>query len=183
MPSDFAYFKQLNIIAKQMYENLLALHTVDPSNQEVITVEDIYVASESAGTQSASKPAKRSRAPSGEPLGDFIWPLQEEEFVITLQGDGWNLGSIQSYNQQHDSISVQALSTLKTRAKDDQGKTYWIYPSEEVMDDFERKHVLEIRPSVMLAKNVKRKDLVFTLLNRETIEAIWKQLIGPSEPE
>ena len=70
-----------------MYENLLALNTVDPSNQEVITVEDIYIASESAGTQSASKPAKRSRAPSGEPL-DFIWPLQEEEFVITLQRDG-----------------------------------------------------------------------------------------------
>ena len=46
-----------------MYENLLALNTVDPSNQEV---EDIYVAFESAGTQSASKPAKRSRAPSGE---------------------------------------------------------------------------------------------------------------------
>ena len=98
-----------------MYKNLLALHTVDPSNQEVITVEDIYVASESAGTQSASKPAKRSRAPSGEPLGDFIWPLQEEEFVITLQEDGWNLGSVQSYNHQHDSISVQALSTLKSR--------------------------------------------------------------------
>ena len=37
-----------------------------------------------AGTQSVSKPAKRSRAPSGEPLGDFIWPLQEEE----LQEDG-----------------------------------------------------------------------------------------------
>ena len=163
-----------------MYKNLLA---VDPSNQEVITVEDIYVASESAGTQSASKPAKRSRAPSEEPLGDFIWPLQEEEFVITLQGDGWNLGSIQSYNQQHDSISVQALSTLKTRAKDDQGKTYWIYPSEEVIDDFERKHVLEIRPSVMLAKNVKRKDLVFALLNQETIEAMWGELIGPKKSE
>ena len=37
MPSGFVYFKQYNITAKQMYENLLALHTVDPSNQEVIT--------------------------------------------------------------------------------------------------------------------------------------------------
>ena len=55
-----------------MYENLLALHTVDPSNQEVITVDDIYVASESAGTQLASKPAKRTRAPSEEPMGDFV---------------------------------------------------------------------------------------------------------------
>ena len=102
-----------------MYENVLALNTVDPSNQEVITVEDIYVASESAGTQSASKPAKRSRAPSGEPLGNFIWPLQAEEFVITLQEDNWSLASVQSYNQQHDSIFVQALCTLKTRATDD----------------------------------------------------------------
>ena len=32
MPSDFVYFKQYNITAKQMYENLLASHTVDLSN-------------------------------------------------------------------------------------------------------------------------------------------------------
>ena len=79
-----------------MHENLLALHTVNPSNQEVITVEDIYVSSKSAGTQSASQQAKRSRATYEEPLGDFIWPLEEEEFVITLQENGWNLASIQS---------------------------------------------------------------------------------------
>ena len=84
---------------------------------------------------------------------------------------------MQSYNQQHDHISVQALSTLKTKAKDDKGKTYWIYPNEEVTDDFERKHVLEIRPSVVVAKNVKKKDLVFALLNREVIEAMWGELI------
>ena len=100
-----------------------------------------------------------------------------------MQEDGWNLASVQSYNEQHDSISVQSLATLKTRAKDDQGKTYWIYPTEEVTDDFERKHVLEIRPSVTLAKNVKRKELVFALLNREIIEAMWEQLIGSNESE
>ena len=79
----------MNISAKLMYENLLALNTVDPSNQEVIIVEDIYVASESAGVQS-----KRSRETSEEPLGDFIWPLDEEEFVITLQEDSWSLGTV-----------------------------------------------------------------------------------------
>ena len=152
-----------------MYENLLALHMVDPSDQEIITVEDIYVASESVRNQSANKQAKRSRAPSKEPLRDFSWPLQEEEFVITLQGDGWNLGSVQSYDPQQDSICVQALATLKTRAKDDQEKTYWIYPNEEVVDVFERKHILEIRPSVTLAKNLKRVVLVFALLNCEII--------------
>ena len=70
-------------------------------------MEDIYVASRSAGTQFASKQAKRSRVTSEEPLGDFIWPLQEEEFVITLQENDWNLASLQSYNQQNDSVSVQ----------------------------------------------------------------------------
>ena len=79
---------------------------------------------------------------------------------------------MQSYDPQQDSICVQALATLKTRAKDDQEKTYWIYPNEEVVDDFERKLILEIRPSVTLAKNVKMKDLVFALLNREIIEAM-----------
>ena len=100
-----------------------------------------------------------------------------------MQEDGWNLGLVQSYDPQQDSICVQALATLKTRAKDDQGKTYWIYPNEEVVDDFERKHILEIRPSVTLAKNVKRKDLVFAPLNREVIEAMWGQLIGSNRSE
>ena len=41
MPSDFVYFKQFNISAKQMYENLLPLLAVDPTNQAIIIVEDI----------------------------------------------------------------------------------------------------------------------------------------------
>ena len=51
---------------------------------------------------------------------------------------------------------------------------YWINSGQKLTDDFERKHVFEIRPSVILAKNVKRKDLVFALLSQETIEAMWK---------
>ena len=52
------------------------------------------------------------------------WPLHEEEFVITLDKDGWNLGSVQGYKVDADEIEVQLLEPLKTRAKDDQGKTY-----------------------------------------------------------
>ena len=79
-----------------------------------------------------------------------------------------------------EKISVQSLSPLKTRAKDDEGKTYWIYPAEDNVDDYEKKHVLEIRPSVSLAKNIKRKDLVFALLNREIIEALAQKLYAPA---
>ena len=46
LPSDFVYFKQYNISSKQMFENLLALHSVDQCNQEVITVEDVYEATD-----------------------------------------------------------------------------------------------------------------------------------------
>ena len=58
------------------------------------------MASESVGSKFASKQAKRFRVLTEEPLRDFNWPVQEEEFVITLQEDSWNLGSVQSYNQQ-----------------------------------------------------------------------------------
>ena len=42
LPNDCILFKQHNITAKQMYQNLLALHSVDACNQEIISVEDIY---------------------------------------------------------------------------------------------------------------------------------------------
>ena len=86
-----------------------------------------------------------------------------------MEEDGWNHGSVQSYSQEQDTICVQAL---KTSAQDEVGKTYWIYPTEEVVDHFEKKHVLEITPFVRFAKNIKQKDLVFALLNREVIEAL-----------
>ena len=82
MPSDFVYIQQYNITAKQIYENLLALYTTDPKNQDVVT-EDVYITSESAGIQAANKPAKRSKAPAEVPQREFIWPVEEEEFVIT----------------------------------------------------------------------------------------------------
>ena len=42
LPSDFVYFKQYIISSKQIYENLLALHSVKQCNQEFIVVDDVY---------------------------------------------------------------------------------------------------------------------------------------------
>ena len=95
----------------------------------------------------------------------MIWTIQEEDFVILLEEGGWNLGSVQQYNPVNDSICVQLLTSLKTRAKDNRGKTYWIYPDEDTVDDFQQKNLLHVRPSVIVAKNIKRKDLVLALLN------------------
>ena len=47
-----------------------------------------------------------------------------------------------------------------------------LFSNEEVADGFKRKHNLEIKPSVIVTKNVKRKDLVIALLNHEIIEAV-----------
>ena len=101
LPSDFVYFKQCNISSKQMYENLLALHSVDQCNQEFITVDDVYEATNMLDSPTAQSQTKRKRsaaATSADPELDFQWLLQEEEFLITLEVDGWNLGSVQSYN-------------------------------------------------------------------------------------
>ena len=179
MPSDFVLFKQYNISAKQMYQNLLALHSVDATHQEVISVEDIYAVTELMDSLTVQKqPRKEPVLSSGSAEGesDMPWPPQEEDFVIFLEEGGWNLGSVQQYNPDHDSIRVQSLTSLKTRAKDDRGKTYWIYPDEDTVDDYQQKHILDIRPSVIVAKNIKRKDLVLALLNREVIEGICEKL-------
>ena len=52
-----------------------------------------------------------------------------------------------------------------------QGRTHWIYFTDKG-SCFYKKHVLDLRPFVTLAKNIKRKDPVFALLNRKIIEAL-----------
>ena len=76
-----------------------------------------------------------------------------------------------SFDETSNSVKAQQLHPLKTRAKDDVGKTYWVYSDEENVDTYEEKHILSVRPSLTLAKNIKRKEPVFALLNREFIEA------------
>ena len=74
LPNDFVLFKQHNITAKQMYQNLLALHSVDACNQEIISVEDIYAITDSMESLSLKKQSKRSKvlsAPSSDLVGDF----------------------------------------------------------------------------------------------------------------
>ena len=52
-----------------MYENLLALNSVDQCNQEVITVEDVYEATDLLDFPSAQSRTKRKK--SAEPELDF----------------------------------------------------------------------------------------------------------------
>ena len=169
LPNDFVLFKQYNISAKQMYQNLLALHSVDAAHQEVVSVEDIFAITDSMDSFSIGKQAKKSKAKTAEqvstsPMSDWQWPPQEEDFIITLGEAGWSLGCTQSYDEDRDVVCVQALAPLKTRAKDDMGKTYWIYPDEKEVNFFEQKNV--------------QKDLVLALLNREIFDSIVGESFG-----
>ena len=49
-------------------------------------------------------------------------------------------------------------------------KTY--YSEEANVDTFEEKHILAMRPSINLAKNIKQRDPVFALINHEVIEGM-----------
>ena len=71
---------------------MLALPRVDPKNQDVVMIEDVYIASKS---EEYLQTAKRLRAFVEVPQGKFIWPVKEEEFFITIQEDSWNLESVQ----------------------------------------------------------------------------------------
>ena len=160
-----------------MFQNLLALHVVEDTHQESISVEDIYEVTECL-ILPLGKPKQRTKAPSDchEPsVADLEWPPEEEEFVITLDEEEWNLGSVQGYSQDTNEVHIQILATLKTQAKDDSGKTYWVY-SEENSNNYKKDNILDMRPSVSLAKNIKRNEPVFSLLNREVIESITAPL-------
>ena len=92
-------------------------------------MEDIYEVTECL-ILPLGKPKQRTKAPSDchEPsVADLEWPPEEEEFVITLDEEEWNLGSVQGYSQDTNEVHIQILATLKTQAKDDSGKTYWVY--------------------------------------------------------
>ena len=183
LPADFVLFKQYNLSSSQMYKNLLDLHAVDPANQETVSKADIYVATDDLSVNpslTASKTKKKTREAqvdtSETSLVEAEWPPHDEEFIVSLEEDGWSICSVLSFDETSNSIKAQQLNPLKTRAKDDVGKTYWVYSDEENVDTYEEKHILSVRPSLTLAKNIKRKEPVFALLNREFIEAFSSDL-------
>ena len=53
---------------------------------------------------------------------------------------------------------------------------HWIYSEEKNIDAFEEKHVLAMRPSINLAKNIKQRDPVFALMKYEVIKGMTSQL-------
>ena len=118
LPPDFKLFRQHNIFAKIMYQ--MQLHAVDKNNQEIISVEDIYEITETLSTINLGRPKKNSRNPSNvSPSSDsnlvanLEWPPHEEKFVITLDKDGWNLGSVQGYKVDADEIEVQLMEPIQ----------------------------------------------------------------------
>ena len=81
-----------------------------------------------------------------------------------------------SFDETSNSVKAQQLHPLKTKAKDDVGKTYWVYSDEENVDTYEEKHILSVAPSLTLAKNMKRKEPLFALLNPKFIETFSSDL-------
>ena len=109
-------------------------------------------------------------------MTDLEWPPSEKDFIVSLEEGGWRLCSAIAYDEKPNSIKAHQLELIKTRAKDDAGKTCWIYSKEERVEHFEEKHILTVRPSVSLAKNIKHKDPVFALMNREIIDGVTAQM-------
>ena len=99
LPSDFLPFRQYNITAKAMYQNLIQLHWVDDSDQKTISVEDIYEITDIASL-GKNKAKKRNSLSEAQPEVDLTWSPHEDDFVITLDEQRWQLGSVQGYNPE-----------------------------------------------------------------------------------
>ena len=102
-----------------MSSNRSTLHVVEDMNQVSISVEDIYEVTECL-TLPMGKQKRKTKGPSDDlvpSMADLEWPPEEEEFVIALDEQEWNLGSVQGYSQETNEVHVQILAKLKTRAK------------------------------------------------------------------
>ena len=159
-----------------MYQNLLALHSVDASHQEVISVEDIYTITDSMVSLSMREEALRQSWFTG-PTKHHVWfamattrkgfcyHAPERSMVLKIYAIIWSwlwhhLCAISDDPENHN--------------KRWQGKD-WVYPDEKVVDQFMEEHPW---PSVAVARNTKCKDLVLALLNWEIIEALFKKIFN-----
>ena len=79
---------------------------------------------------------------------------------------------VQSSSMMRSVIQSIKLSRLEPRIIPEK---HWIYSEKENVHAFEEKHVLAMRLSINLAKNIKRRDPVFALINREVIKGITSQ--------
>ena len=61
LPADFVLFKQYNISASKIYQNLLALHAVNLANQETVSVENIYQVTDALASLPSLEPKKWSK--------------------------------------------------------------------------------------------------------------------------
>ena len=70
------------------------------------------------------------------------WPLPEDDFLVTLEDDGWKICFVVSFDDARNTIEVHQLLSISTRVKDNTGKTYWICSPEENIETHEEKNVL-----------------------------------------
>ena len=79
-----------------------------------------------------------------------------------------------SYVEACKTITAHQLEPIKTGAKEDYRKIYWIHSAEEKEEVYKKKHILFVQPSIVLAKNIKQEDPVFALINCELIDGVLR---------
>ena len=131
LPPDFVLFKQQNITAAKMFQNLLALHAVDVAYQATISVAGIYDITDTLASLQAIDPLT-AKAKRGGKLGqqseigalvDPEWPLCEKKFFIALEKKGWRVFSSVSHDEFSNTLKVHQFEPIKIHAKDDVRKT------------------------------------------------------------
>ena len=67
-----------------MFNNSLALHVVEESNQESISVKNIHEITKSFPVSEQERKVRALPETQAPAIADLEWPPQEEEIVITL---------------------------------------------------------------------------------------------------
>ena len=145
MSIDFILFKQYNLSLSKMYQNLLALHAVKSGRYLRGGYRWSWRITFFSPSSSKSKIKEKNPSPAVEPNeapANLKWTLPEDDFLVTLEDDGWRICFVVSFDDARNTIEVYELLSISTRAKGDTGKTYWIYSPEENIETHDEKNVL-----------------------------------------
>ena len=95
-----------------------------------------------------------------------FWPPIETEFVCALLEDGFYIGQV-------DKVREDQLHLIYLVPKSSDDRKYWVWPEREDKDWIRKEYVMEIYPSLSIARKLSTKrKVVYELMNEEIINAV-----------
>lgn len=165
-------FKQQNLSLDQLIINLkLLLKKTDLSLASTATMDDLETVILKVGrdTQDESLLIEDEVVPS-------VGQLDVGEHVLVNCEDGWHVGEVKAcHGVGHVDVSYMKPKKVLNADSSEHPRRFWIWPAKEEVLETDLKHILPLKPDLVLAKPPStRRLLVFSVENAEIADKFVK---------